>query len=430
MKGSKSIYQKLNYCVKKHSFSTFVVSVLLNIGAIYLAVSIAYNDSIANLLIIYSHESFLKDNDLNEIGDIAGKIVDAKNGNTFIFNEEYIQRLTYSLKLFSINLPERKLAKIAEEHFNKKRYREALYILKIATTINPTNDRLWNNIGVAYINIGDRDKSIAAFQKAVEINSKNTIAQINLNLLRIKSGNSIDALNGIEKVIRESKKQYIKAYAIKAEALSMLGKDEEALECLEKVNKKNSDNIIILVAKANILSNLKKHNEALELINKALEKEPNNEDALFYYGVILSNFDEYQNKAIEVYKKVVEVNPNNIHALSNLAALYGLQGDYWLALEAADNALKIDGRYIYAKINKAGTLMMLNKYEEAKTILDQLVNENPKSVSILNIRSELLIRMGLLGEAKRDLDEILLIDKNNNTAKEKMEIVNKIIKQI
>ena len=68
----------------------------------------------------------------------------------------------------------------------------------------------------------------------------------------------------------------------------------------------------------NKLYNLKQYNEALKCLNKILKTDSNNTAALYKKGNILNKLGHYE-EAINVYDKYLELNPNNEKVYNNKA---------------------------------------------------------------------------------------------------------------
>ena len=72
-----------------------------------------------------------------------------------------------------------------------------------------------------------------------------------------------------------------------------------------------------LFNKSGVLYNLEKNEEALECINKVLELNPTHLDALNRKGFILLELKKYE-EALQFLNKVIELYPDNLEALAKL----------------------------------------------------------------------------------------------------------------
>lgn len=173
--------------------------------------------------------------------------------------------------------------------------------------------------------------------------------------------------------------------------------------------------------KALILEKLKRYNQALEFVDKAIELNPN--IAWDNKALILMEIGFY-NQALECANKALEINPNNKYAIMYKSQILIKLGKYNEALNLLDKFSHID--YFPALHEKAYCLLELNKLEEAISIYDEILNNNPndarayynracayslknekdKAISDLKMAIELNINYKFLAMDDRDFDNI------------------------
>ena len=108
----------------------------------------------------------------------------------------------------------------------------------------------------------------------------------------------------------------------------------------------------------NALSDLGKFQEAIECYDKAIEINPDDAEAYYNKGNTLYNLGEYQ-QAIECYDKAIEINPDGVEAYNNKGnTLYKL-GEYQQAIECYNKAIKLDKNVAKARKNKRILLQAL-----------------------------------------------------------------------
>ena len=119
--------------------------------------------------------------------------------------------------------------------WQKRDYKQAAEKFEKSVADYPQYDTAYNNLGVMYAHLGENEKSLAAFKRAVELNDKNADADRNLARLLIRQKDYPQA--------EELLKKALSVQAPDATTLTMLaisevqdGKPEEALKDAQKVH--------------------------------------------------------------------------------------------------------------------------------------------------------------------------------------------------
>ena len=134
-----------------------------------------------------------------------------------------------------------------------------------------------------------------------------------------------------------------------------------------------------------------KYSRAEILVNKSIEDNLNNPELLFYKGIIETNIGK-NNQAIDTFRNLTEKFPELPEPFNNLADLYAEKGQFILAKEILEQAIKTNPSYLTAHINLGDifTKMASEAYNNALEIdesnniaitklsmITQLFNYNP-----------------------------------------------------
>jgi len=105
------------------------------------------------------------------------------------------------------------------------------------------------------------------------------------------------------------------------------------------------------------------------LINKTIEDNLNNPELLFYKGIIETNLSK-KNQAIDTFRNLTERFPELPEPFNNLAVLYAEKGQFRLAKEILEQAIKTNPSYLTAHINLGDifTKMASEAYNKALEI--------------------------------------------------------------
>lgn len=121
----------------------------------------------------------------------------------------------------------------------------------------------------------------------------------------------------------------------KGAALTILGKYEEAIECIDNALKLSPTNEVALVNKGIALSRLGRHREALKCYNEALRVNPSYEVAWNNKGNALTRLRRYE-EAIKSYDRAIQLDDEYREAWVNKGYVLAKMGDYDGAAKCAD----------------------------------------------------------------------------------------------
>lgn len=124
----------------------------------------------------------------------------------------------------------------------------------------------------------------------------------------------------------------------------------------------------------------KNYKLAIELCRKALTKSPNYADIRIFLGRIYTWSDKIDSARIE-FDKVLLQHPDNEDAASAYSDL-----EYWndnpsKALSICENGLKLHPHSKTLLLKKAKCLIDLKRFQDANTVVDQLLKEDPKNTN-------------------------------------------------
>ena len=142
----------------------------------------------------------------------------------------------------------------------------------------------------------------------------------------------------------------------------------------------------------------------IDVAKNAIEIEPNNPDAHFFYVANLGSLGETHGvlrslfllpKIRKELELILELDPNHVYGLGMTGLLYYslpsfLGGDLHISEIYLRRAMRFDPHLTILKIYLAKTLMKQKKYEEAKKILKEVIEEkNPSIYADWHINKEI-----------------------------------------
>ena len=170
---------------------------------------------------------------------------------------------------------------LAEGHFARglvlwtpyKRFphEQAIQSYRRAIELNPNFDEAHHQLGFVYLHIGMLDKGQVEIEKALAINSSNTLARYRLGVIDMCRAKYAEAFQIFNSTPLEQNPELLAFYS--SNALFRLGRNEEASALIERYfkNYSNDKGGMVTSVKAMMLAKAGKNNEAEATIQHAIE---------------------------------------------------------------------------------------------------------------------------------------------------------------
>jgi len=205
---------------------------------------------------------------------------------------------------------------LGTDHLTKGTYEKAINVFSKTIKLAPKNGAGYANRGIAYMELGQYDKSLADLKKANKFDKKNPIILMSLALVHKGMSNYSEAQKYFEKTI-DVKPDYTKAYYNLANMLVDEGKTEEAMN----------------------------------QFNKSISIKPTYL-ALLNRGLLYQKQRDFE-KALMDYDNALSIDSLGIAAYSNKGNVFADQGAFLLAIEEYTRAIDINPNYASGYFNRA-----------------------------------------------------------------------------
>jgi tetratricopeptide (TPR) repeat protein len=217
-----------------------------------------------------------------------------------------------------------------------QRDEEAVVVLNDLIQSGAGNDVTFNNLSLAYNNLGLYTLADKYADRGLKIRPKD-------EYLLINKGN---AQHGLEK------------YA-------------EAMTYFDKALEINDSSSYAVWGKALTYFDQEQYGEALEWFKKYRELGTEDaEDANYYVATALENLKDYEG-AIEEYKEQIRLNPEEYYTYISLGSAYTMKGDLQQALASYDKAISMSPAEAEGYYNKSLCLVELDRKDEACDSLER-----------------------------------------------------------
>lgn len=205
--------------------------------------------------------------------------------------------------------------------------------------LNPEEKLFIVNRAVCLAEVKRYDEADSAYRYLIKIDPKSDKPVLGLAHLYLARGDSVKALEFIEKGIGMSTKN-ASAYLIKADILMRSKKDYEgALEAMNEAIKLEPSYSGYFINRAYIKYNLDDYFGAMADYDYAISLDPASLEGHFNRALLLAEVGD-NNKAIEDFNYVLKSHPDNFMAHYNRAMLYYRTGQYNKAVADYDAVLK------------------------------------------------------------------------------------------
>ncbi len=227
---------------------------------------------------------------------------------------------------------------MGDDFLRKDRYKDALMCFKQVLKLQPDDINTWLSVGYAQYQLGNHERALKAYNKALDID------RVNPNALREKSA-----------------------------CLRSMGRIEEADALAEQ-----AEMISDYLKGAGFLS-IGLHGKALKCLNKALEVDPTYIDALSARGKVLARLERYD-EAIEMFDIVLDLAPQAAEILTEKASCLSRLGKFGPALNVCEAVLSEIPDHPTAWFYKAVAEQRLDADEEAIISYKQYIKlEDPNT---------------------------------------------------
>lgn len=198
--------------------------------------------------------------------------------------------------------------------------------------------------------------------------------------------NSLGDMFSAQGMDKEASRAYLKAVETwfdRSFVLYKIGKNEEALELIDRTLEKQANSPNIFCSKALILFENEKYEDALKCLDNALDLNVEYSGAWCYKGNTLCKLGRYD-EALEAYDRSIELSSPQAFQFPRFT---------WISKSSSSQILPDSAQAWYCK---GVALFELKRYDEAKKALENLLKiepefENAKELRILcskNLKTE------------------------------------------
>jgi tetratricopeptide (TPR) repeat protein len=286
-----------------------------------------------------------------------------------------------------------------------------------ATTKEPMGSLAWNNLGKAKMDAGNYTEAVAAFDAALNLNSKYAMAYVNRGTAKKNIGDSHadakywrEAIEDYNKAI-EMQADFSEAYFSRGLVKGQLSDIPGEIEDYNKAIKLNYKDPKIYLNLGTALGKAGKINEAIASLDKALSIDPNWAEAYDDRGSVKFQASKYQD-AIKDYNKAIAIKPDLSEALYNRGLAKNELKDYKDATNDFNRALSQKPDFYQAYLSRGVSYMELRQYPQALSDYDKAISLAPSWASPFYEKYEALRKMKSQEQACQYLNKAIELGAN------------------
>jgi tetratricopeptide (TPR) repeat protein len=241
---------------------------------------------------------------------------------------------------------------VGQSYFTQTDYAAALRVIARAIAALPTQlappqgaAEAYFRLGWLYQNQGDIQQTLANYNKAIELDPKNSLAYNNRGLVYDKQGDYQQAISDYSQAIELAPTNFA-AFTNRGVVYYRQGNYQQAIADYNQALELNPQNATAYYNRGLTYAAQDNLQQAITDYTKALELTPQDGDIYYNRAEAYANQGDYE-QAIRDYTKVLELEPQEAaDAANNRGDVYAAQGDYSQAITDYTKAVEIDPDYV------------------------------------------------------------------------------------
>jgi len=240
----------------------------------------------------------------------------------------------------------------------------------------PTLASDYHHRATIYLNMGEYDKAIQEFNKALTHDPTYVPAYYDRGLAHARQQHYAEASADFSQVIALNP-QHADAYYNRGLVYARQNAFEQALADYDHALALQPHAPVIYNSRGNVHYNTQNYTQAIADYDQAIQHDPMYADAYLNRGLAHAAIEEYQ-RAIADYNQAIVLNPESAIAYNYRGQAYARLQQYARALEDYTQALTLDPNYAVAYINRGLCYVRLGQYAQAITEYRQAAIANPQ----------------------------------------------------
>ena len=230
---------------------------------------------------------------------------------------------------------------------SKGEIEQAKQLAQTLAQYKPQSGNDYNSIGLIHYHLLQLRMAIPFFQKAIQLEPKETAYLNNLALALLKMGEFDLATNTLQKALAVKPNDSATHFNL---GVTFQNRHDfsKALEHFDLAAKANPKHFLAITAKANILEKLQRHDEAIHLCLGVLQDNPDNAQAHIQLGSLYKTQKKFP-EALHELNQALKLNPNSSELYFERGHVLHALKQYPDALDSFKTANKLQNKQIFTR---------------------------------------------------------------------------------
>jgi len=268
---------------------------------------------------------------------------------------------------------------------------QALELFKLAGDRDPDSFQAHFNLGLALLNLRRPIEAVSPLQASLRLAPASKEANAALALSYVLQDDYRDALGPLE-AAREADPQDTRTAGLLSVAYYRTGAPAKAIPILHESLQSSPDDPKVYFLLIDCLNATEKQQEALEVADQGVKRFPELSRAWLGKAQQMARLGQYH-EASPLFAKAAELAPDQVDPLLGLAEAQQKDGAYEASLATYRRAMEKDGD-VTAVLGAARDLVFLNRFAEARTLLEQSIPGHPSNSQMHVELSRVYARLG------------------------------------
>ena len=273
----------------------------------------------------------------------------------------------------------------------------------------------WLNYGNKLWRLRDYEKSLQAYNKAIEIKPDFHKAWYAHGWALMRQKNYTQAKASFTKAIEYIGESDYEAATIAWRQLGdahwHLGDYEESTEAFKKAIYYRRDDFIVYQWLSDSFRQSGRYQDAIKAVEEAISLNPNSSMGYSRLADVLSSTQKYE-AAISTINKAIELEPGNSINYVKRGQYYSFQNNYELAIADFNKAIEIEPNFADAYSWRGYLHALQGNKTEFNSDFEQALSLQPESSGIYQLRGDGYIALGEIDKGIEDYDTAINLDSN------------------
>jgi tetratricopeptide (TPR) repeat protein len=268
-------------------------------------------------------------------------------------------------------------------------WRDSITLFNHTLKVTENNSVICNNLGIVLSSQGKFEEAASNYQKAVQIEPRNTRAYCNLALVYSKLGRWNEAVETFRHAILVEP-NYPDSYCGLGIIYNKLERWNEAVQACKEAIRLQPDFIDAYYNLGLAYNKLGRYSEAADAFKQSIRLSPAFADAHYNLGLAYGKLGR-PDEAIEAFRQAVHFKPDFTDAYYNIGSACGNLGRWSEAAQAFKELIRIKPDDAEAHYSLARTYLMLgdsksalNEYETLKNLNEKMADDLFKLINTQN----------------------------------------------